>query len=135
MGITRLPPICQCFFSLSPTTNPPHSSAKIDIRPSALPLRAARRHAIRVLLRCAALDGVHRELTLELALERREQTDEVRARLLEDRGGCDAAVRLDLQEEVRLERVGDLVAREEDGGVAEELSAERARRGLKICVV
>ena len=119
-----------------PTTRPsrlpphlplPHSNpttlAQVDVRPAALPLRAGGRDAIRVLLH-AALDVVHRKLALKLALERRDHADEVCARLLEDRGGRDAAVRLDLQEEVWLERVRDLVAGEEDARVPKELSGK-----------
>lgn len=54
------------------------------------------------------------ELALEFRLECRKRTDEFCTCLLEKGGRCDSAIRLDLDEEIWLERVWYFVAREEN---------------------
>ncbi len=99
---------------------------QIHIRATALPLSCRSRYAIRVLLH-ATLNIVHCELALELALERRDHPNQVRASLLEDGRGRDRSIRLDLEEEVWVERMRDLVAGKEDVRVPQELSTRESR--------
>ena len=71
-----------------------------------------------------ALDVLERELPLEFGFEQGHGGDELCASLLEDRLRCDAAVGLDLEQKVRVERVRDFVAREEDLWHREQLSGD-----------
>jgi hypothetical protein len=65
-------------------------------------------------------------------VRRRKRTDQFRARRLQHGGRRDAAVGLDLDEEVGLERVRDLVAGEEHLRRREQLGAEHVRERVVL---
>ena len=98
---------------------------QIQIIPSTRPSLSSRaRRAVRIFDH-GALDVLERELALEFGFEQGHGGDELRAGLLQDRLRRDAAVGLDLEQKVRVERVRDFVAREEDLGHREQLSGDR----------
>ena len=72
------------------------------------PLGAASRSSTIWIVRDHATYVLERELTLKFVLEHDHSTDEFCACLLQYSGRRDAPVRLDLDEEVRLERIGTL---------------------------
>lgn len=73
-----------------------------------------------------------RELSFELGFQRGKRADKLRACLFEQCGGGDGPVSLNLDEEVRLQRVWDLVASEEDLRHGEKLAKTQTgvRAGL-----
>lgn len=97
------------------------------VSPSTPPLLpTSRTHPIRILpgahthtaptSRPARFNILIRELPLELRLEAGDRADERGARLLEDGGGGDGTVGLDLDDEMRVEGMGDFVPCKKDLG-------------------
>lgn len=99
---------------------PLHCLEQINVV-AAVEIAGSDRRAVRILLH-AAVNIFECELALEFRFQRGNRADELRTRRLKDLRGGHRAVRLDLQEEVWVERMGDLVAGEEDLRHGEELA-------------
>jgi hypothetical protein len=101
---------------------------KVHVVTSRRPCGPRGRSSVRVFCR-DAFDVLEGELTLEFGLERGQDTDQLGTSLLEGSSWCDRSIRLDFHQKIWVERVGDLVASEENLWHGKELAKEEKKKG------